>query len=317
MVKISGPLFSVGAHGSIAKELTYSKRRSGQQARKYNKPTGAPSAKQQSHRRLNEFATIQWQCMSDATKATWEVKAKASGLRIAGYHYFLREALKDPYENMDLVGFWPMNEIVSNKIQDLSGNNLDFDLKPTPPSDAPVLQTGLQDKFGKALFFDGGNDYCRADYKAPFNVTAKFYIEFWCKVTIGANMVIMQQWYAAAGDDEKYFYYIKDNGKVTMVLNVAATAYYPTSDLVLDSKVHCVAISFDGSHVKFYLDGVSDGTNHVQPGPLEDSAAKVWIGNYNTGTYWMNGKLAQLCMYRRSLSAAEILKRYQYAIRKI
>jgi uncharacterized protein YchJ len=71
MAKLRGPLLSTGAHGSIAKRLTYSRRSSGNQVRFQKANHDADSTSQQTERSLFLEARSKWNSLSDEEKELW------------------------------------------------------------------------------------------------------------------------------------------------------------------------------------------------------------------------------------------------------
>jgi len=71
MAKLEGPLFSMGASGSIGPRLTYSKRKSGHQVRVQKAQTDALSAEQVVERGYYEDAIAAWATLTDNEKSQW------------------------------------------------------------------------------------------------------------------------------------------------------------------------------------------------------------------------------------------------------
>ena len=71
MAKLIGPLFSESAHGSISKRLTYSKRKSGNQARFQRANHDYNTTSQQTQRALFLTALAAWNSLSNAQKVLW------------------------------------------------------------------------------------------------------------------------------------------------------------------------------------------------------------------------------------------------------
>ena len=71
MAKLIGPLFSENAHGSIGKRLTYSKRKSGNQARFQRANHDANTSSQQTQRTLFLTALAAWNGLSNSQKQLW------------------------------------------------------------------------------------------------------------------------------------------------------------------------------------------------------------------------------------------------------
>lgn len=317
MVRLKGPLFSLSAQKSIGKILTYSKRKSGQQARAYNKPLRPPTPAQRGQRRLTEFLVAQWQNMSGADKATWEANAKASGLKLAGYHYFLREAQRDLYTHTGLAGYWHCNEIVDGKVLDISGNANHGTLKPDYPANAPVLVDSYKTKFSKALLYDGVDEY--VEIPAAANL-----LKGWLKATIFS-------WLYPTAYGGRYLY------KEVTLFNAGSldTGLYvrlaDDDDNLPDAKADDpivplnqwtqVAIVFNDDNdykIKIYLNGIpAVGYVYQRAGTakLKDVAGKVFLGTKLDDYY--TGRHDEICFYNRALSAAEIATRYKFAMREV
>lgn len=93
MAKITGPLFSTSAHGSIGRQITHQSGKIQPQAKNWSKPTGARSPRQTA-RRLR-FLTIAatWAILTQEQRAPYEATAKHR--HITGWNVFLSEQLKN------------------------------------------------------------------------------------------------------------------------------------------------------------------------------------------------------------------------------
>ena len=71
MAKLKGPLLSTGAHGSIAKRITFSGRTSGNQVRFQRANKDAQSTGQQTQRSLFLEARDKWLVLTADEKELW------------------------------------------------------------------------------------------------------------------------------------------------------------------------------------------------------------------------------------------------------
>ena len=317
MAKTRGPLLSQEAHGSIAKIITYSKRRSGSQVRKYNKPLRDPSGAQRGQRRLTEFLVAQWQNMSAGEKAAWETNAKASGLNLAGYHYFLRSAQRDLSTHHGLCGYWHCNEIVNGQVLDLSGKGNHGTLEPDYPSDAPVLTNSDKTRFGKGILFDGVNDYVNCGVDDSLNITDRLTFETWFRLDDKTKRCrLISRLFFRAGNDSGGYYldYRADTTpkKLQFVtLNNGVTDIdfdYETEDEWLD--IYCV---YDGTDNIIYINGEEE--DRKASGGIRNSPGDNFL--LSAGGNIIKGAEDEVCVYNRALSAAEIATRYKFAIAKV
>lgn len=317
MAKIKGPLLSDDAHGSIGKLLTYSHRKSGKQARIYNKPLVTPSAKQRGQRRLTEFLVAHWQNMSDADKATWATKAEASDLNITGYHYFLREAQRDLYTHHGLCAYWHCNEIIGGKVLDISGNAHHGTLKPSWPDNAPTLITSVKTKFSKGLLYDRVDEYVDTAHTAKLNISDAITIEGVIKTTgEEENQYIFCKGYKIFFkvsvkrleigidiDGLKYANGLHHDYLLGVPYSVAAV--YDKDDGT--NKIHIYA---KGTEIEYTLQDDTAG------GAIETDESAINIGRREDALHF-GGLIDEVCYYNRGMSAAEILTRYKSAIREV
>lgn len=317
MAKTVGPLFSAAAHGSISKLLTYSERKSGQQVRGYNKPLKPPTPAQRGQRRLTEFLVAQWQNMSDANKATWATNARASGLNLSGYHYFLREAQRDLYTHHGLVGYWSFNEIVNNQVLDISGNALHGDLKPTPPADAPQLVEGMSTRFSKCLEFDGSNDYVVSPVSNKFDLTTNFSFMGWLKQTVhaAANKNAFQK----HGTDTRSSYRMASGYWNTWraVIAVGDVEYSTTPNINIGTGWNQLVGTYDGNVLLLYVNKVLRASNSDMSGAIDLNPAEPFYIGGRLGASPFPGPIDEVCIYNRLLSAAEIATRYDFAMKEV
>lgn len=91
MAKIAGPLMSQSASGSVAGNITFSDRRSGQQARWQKKQEDRITANRTAQRALYAAAVAAWNELSEADQDNY--KSEASGLLMTGYNFFIQGIL--------------------------------------------------------------------------------------------------------------------------------------------------------------------------------------------------------------------------------
>jgi len=316
-MKIKGPLLSLGAHGSIADILTFSKKRTGQQARKYNKPTGVPSGSQRSRRRLTEFLVAQWQNMTTAQKATWETNAKASDKRLSGYHFFLRSAQRDLYTHTGLCAYWPMNELSGNQILDLSGNTNHGTLKPTYPNDVPTRTTSVKTQYGNALLFDGVNNQVDCGNKASINIfnTDTWYVEWWAKVDPTGDAI--HDFFICHIIRPRCMTEIANrnfalNGNVGAAYKVLVTTgnnAFPWNTWT------CFGVGADTTHFRLLINGAVVASDTFQV--IDPAFDNFFIGKPSWGNEGYKGKLDEFCIYNRFPPIAEIKARYDFVKNKV
>jgi lysophospholipase L1-like esterase len=100
MAKLKGPLFSLEAHGSIGDELTFSKRKSGNQVRFQRKQKDVITADRTIQRDAFKSAPAVWAILADSIKSALNVVASLKNL--TGYNFFVQSYLKT---DISSVGF--------------------------------------------------------------------------------------------------------------------------------------------------------------------------------------------------------------------
>ena len=317
MAKSHGSLFSTSAHGSISKMLTYSKRKSGQQVRGYNKPQKTATPAQRSQRRLTEFLVAQWQHMSDVDKATWATNAAASEFKLSGYHYFLREAQRDLYTHHGLCGYWSFNKIINGTVRDWSGNGNTGILKPTYPSNSPLPVNSYKTRDNKALSFDG-LDYvqCGNSKKFDLPVTGSvgclvyarthFQDTFVCKPGSGNAG---DNYWLVIGSAKNLLFMVREGSSTC---SIGMTGDFPLKQFTW------ITGTFDANWIRLYANGVEIATPVAMTVNPTIYTNDVAIGKrYTTNNYPANAIIDEVTIYNRALPATEIATRYKFATAKV
>lgn len=316
MAKITGPLLSETAHGSVGKLLTFSKRKSGQQVRGYNKPRKIPSPKQRGQRRLTEFLVAQWQNMSDGDKAAWGVSAKASGLKIAGYHYFLREAQRDLYTHTGLCGYWSFNEYVSGKIKDISGQGIDGTPYPSYPTNVPTLIDSGISKFSKALEFDGVDEYIRCPHNEVFNFGTggfTFCFRLWQNATENSKDILSKWGWVS---DLKGFQIAKpQRGQLEVMIGDGASKFFTGWIMIKNAEWVDIIVRRIGSTLEVFQNNIRIKTKGGATHNV-NTTDNLGFGARGSGASFANVKLDEIAIYNRGLSNAELTTRYNFALRE-
>jgi hypothetical protein len=163
-----------------------------------------------------------------------------------------------------VVGLWHFDD----DALDSSGNGNNGTLKPT--GSGPTWVNG---KFGKALSFDGVDDY--VDCGTNINITTAITIEAWVKpsafLTTPDRSTIATKALA-------YYFQVDGSGYLQVYQYGTSPAGYhsSTNPISLDVWQH-VAYTYDGSNVKMFINGVLDTTIPVT-GIINASTMHLGIG---------------------------------------
>ena len=198
-----------------------------------------------------------------------------------------------------LVGCWLFNEGGGYFAYDIAGKNKGTLTNMAFPSTA-TSGWGVG-KFGKALNFDGTNDYVALP-SAFFN-TAHRSVSIRFKIfTLHTGMVFS----GGTGNPNRWYMTPQVGGTINMRVGGGAEFSIGAS-YVLGAEHHMVA-TYDAVNVHTYLDGVQ---RNSQANSTLSGSANVNIGSFNNGvSNFFNGIVYGVSIYNRALSAGEVKRLY-------
>lgn len=173
-----------------------------------------------------------------------------------------------------------------------NGNINDASGKPVNP----VLTTSgadiyTEDRFGTpngAIKFDGSYGINLTNVRASTNIS----VSAWVK-------------YETANTDFFFFYgplsLGQFNDKFVGTINTTSTAGVSSGSM--SANWHHLVATYDGSYIKFYVDGNFVGET-LQPGSLSVGGYTFWLSSAGPG-FW-NGSMDDLRFYTRTLKASEV-----------
>lgn len=147
-----------------------------------------------------------------------------------------------------------------------------------------------------SIVFDGTNDYI--DVSSSFGTLSNYTIMFWAYRSAENRMPI-------AGRTSTAFYWYGDNSWYYTHGGVAGEYYYskPTSIPLNTWGFYCVV--YNGSNVSIYRQGIYQGQQSTTG--TADWSQGLKIGYWSAGgNYAWQGKISNVQMYNRALSANEI-----------
>ncbi len=215
--------------------------------------------------------------------------------------------------NQGLVGYWSLNEGSGMIANDSSGNGNKGTLSGFALSGATSNWT-TSGKKGGALTFDGVNDQVNLGTPEALNFDGKSAITVagWANLS-DANQswpVIFAKQTASEGQYNLQFGQ-STNRRPAFYLNMASgwqVRIIANAVLSADRWYH-IATTYDGANVKIYIDGVLDNTVVLTGSIVGQSSDLVYIGQANT--VLMKGKIDEIRVYDRALSASEIAALYR------
>lgn len=306
MAKITGPLYSQKASGSIADVLTFSERKSGAQVRFQKKQADHITAGRAEVRGLYRLITARWRCMTSGEKAVYNSYVAENKLQMTGWDYFVKLCIENPYLNLGLAGYWPCDEESGDILHDFSGNSHDATLKPVTPADQPQRVSSFNENGYKALYYNGMSAYAEVPSSATLKFTAHDYTL--CRFSkpiypVGNYPSIIRRVGAFT------LYQQKDSGvlRAEVYDSIGPKYTYSVETVELD-KWHFVTLSYTNSDrkIRFTIDGVpcTYSVQQTLATNFPDSNNVTRFGD--TGIYYWKGTLDEIMFYNRLLPIEEI-----------
>jgi len=311
MVKTVGPLLSQAAHGKLAQNLIYSQRRGKNITRGFHMPSKEVSLGQWTQRHIIGLLTAHWQVMTTAEKAEWAAKAKSESPEIPGFAKFIKDANADLYTHHGLAGYWSMNELSGAQVLDYSGQGNHGTLKPTYPSDCPVRIDSFRKNYGRALSFDGSNDYVETPPVIPLN--ADFSIFFWVNANATPNTDDRVGIGTGPSLENRFYFYITTD--FPTAVNQVRVWDAILTQIVVGNDIRGAGWKFltltrQGNVWRLYENSNVVAVQTVAGSIVSHSVMYIG-GGIAADNRYHSGLIDEVRIYNRALGAAEIKKHYE------
>jgi hypothetical protein len=159
-------------------------------------------------------------------------------------------------------------------------------------------------RFGRALTFDGSNDRVTVPHASDLNLTAGLTVEAWVRPSS------LSSWRAVAVKERSsslsYALYANSSGSrpTARLFTTSDLATSGTAQLGLSTWSH-LTMTWSGSTLRLYVNGTQVSSRTVS-GSLATGTSPLRIGGRIGASEWFNGRIDELRVYRRALSATEI-----------
>jgi len=317
MAKLTGPLMSLEARGSLGPGLTYSERESGSQVRIQQKQViPKPSFASTDNQSLYRLIIARWNSFTQNQQDVYNEEVKTENLQISGWNLFVKKAMLNPLVYLGLAGYWTFNREGSGTVLDISKNGNHGTLEPNYPAVAPKYVESKNSRMRKALSFNGVHNYV----SVPHSVSLDAYpitIGTWVKKDItNTSGGIIQKYLSGIFDGYMIFiatsrvkaWYWKDSSNHVR-MDAAAT-----DGGVIDSNWHYITFVVDSSGGKIFIDGVLKNTKAWTGSPAGPTTiTPLEFGRYDA---YLNALIDEVCIYNRALSAGEIKDIYNMISKK-
>jgi hypothetical protein len=163
------------------------------------------------------------------------------------------------------------------------------------------------------IVFDGTNDFVDLTY--PFSVpiavsgNAVRSMFAWVRTTSTGNQAFISTGTAASSQSfnlVKYGSYIGVMGY--------NNDYYPSTGnagiLITDDVWHYIGVTFDGTNLRMYVDGILDNTSGTLTYSTTGQNNFIGKSSHTGNENYTNGSMGMVHVYNRALSGAEVLQNY-------
>ncbi len=206
--------------------------------------------------------------------------------------------------NSGLVAAYGFEETSGTTVTDASGNGNHGTI-----NEAARITAG---KFGKALQFDGINDWVTANDSTSLALSTGMTLEAWVYPQSQAswNTVIMKE--SSAG--LSYALYANDDRNLpgSYVSIGSDRPVTGTNGLPVNQWTHLVS-TYDGQYQRLYVNGV-EVAQSAQSGLFDQSTGVLRIGGNSVWGEYFKGYIDEVRIYNRALSATEVSNNLKTAV---
>jgi PKD repeat protein len=211
----------------------------------------------------------------------------------------------DPSATTGLVAAFGFEELSGAKVVDASGSGNHGTL-----TEATRITSG---RYGKAMKFDGVNDWITVNDSASLDLTTAMTLEAWVYPTVAnatADTILVKE------DGSNSAYYLYGAEDTPQPVAGARIGGYQSprgpSTLAANQWTH-LAGTFDGQSIKLFVNGAQVAEQSVT-GTIPASSGVLRIGGNAIWGEFFKGYIDEVRIYNRALSATEIVADSQKAI---
>jgi len=259
-----------------------------------------------------------WNATNQSAKIWVNVSEVAEGTKI--FMYYGNENASDASDVNatfirvidGVVGAWHFDEGSGNIAHDTSGEGNDGTLYDgnTTNDDGNTPPQWIDGKFGKALEFDGVDDYVDCGNDESLNITSAITISIWVYYKENPN-----KWPAFVSKYSSYKGYLlwqRANLRIAFgVWDENGTSHCAGEITLTEGWHHLVGVydpSLPSDNVKLYVDGKQTGVTSDFTGKISVSPNPLYIGHVEH--QYFNGTIDEVHIYNRALREEEISDLY-------
>ena len=226
----------------------------------------------------------------------------------AGWYYRARVygafSVKSP-NKLGLVSYWAMDEGSGTTLGDASSIGNTGTLTNGP--------TFIDGRRGKALHFDGTNDYVDTAIN-PIGQFEESTFGGWVKPETGGSGFVFARGSDASGSGWSLYLNAPAGGTATIGVVYGTSSVYTrtgTTTLTANTWYYVTGVQ-TRSDIKIYVNGVLEGTTSysIAGAALRSSGVNLQLGTINGGSYF-KGDIDDFRVYNQALTATEVATLYQ------
>ena len=206
------------------------------------------------------------------------------------------------------IAYWKFSEGVGATAYDSVGDNdgtLEASLE--GPSNRNRMWD-LDGKFGKAIEFDGTDDYVEVADDDALDITDEYSISAWIYPTSWGEGTYGRILQKGNSSSNRYLFYINDFAD-TYTFSRDDTDYDSSNSMISLDNWHHVVVSFDGTTLKLFHNGIQD-SNTYTPSALQVNGDPLYIGNNNAGDRTFEGLIDEVKVFNYAMDAEQVAVEY-------
>lgn len=208
---------------------------------------------------------------------------------------------KYPSPGVAPIGFWKFETVVNSQTRDEPGTGATGTLL----NGASILSG----RIGKALNFDGANDYIDVGNIPDLRLTGAMTLAAWVYIdsTGQPGRIVSKQ---GASGNRGWSLNLETNGIASFQIATSSTAGLSVnspSPIAKNQWVHLAGVFHPGSALRLYVNGSEVASNVIGiPGSQHDSSLNVNIGRRPDNTSFFDGRIDEVQIFARALGASDV-----------
>ncbi len=215
---------------------------------------------------------------------SWGVRDIGINLTLSKYNRQLTASSAVTLRNKPLAAEWLFDKGSGTTVEDTSPNRNNGTIH------GATWTGGVH---GSALSFDGVNDYVRVSSDYTLNLTGG--ISVGAQVNLRATGTRQSLVEKVAPGQSGYWLAVGTDGRLSVEIGTTNGFYRETSTNSISwNKWQAVGFSYDGSRLKFYINGKLDPRVVTATGKIVSNIQDLYIGTYHAGGNWLRGKIDEV-----------------------